>query len=67
MTQFTFCLSDADTDRLFAVKELQGKQNLTGNQFARQLLEDVLFRLFPPIPQYDQNGRLINQGSYRGE
>ena len=45
MTEFTFYLSDADTERLFAIKELQGLDDLTGNEFARKLLEEELYRL----------------------
>lgn len=60
MTEFSFYLSDADTERLFAIKELQGRDDLTGNEFARLLLENELYRLFPAIPQYDDNGQLLN-------
>lgn len=66
MTEFTFSLSAEDTDRLFAIKQLQGLDNLTGNEFARQLLEGELYRLFPAIPKYDDNGNLINADRYRG-
>ena len=45
ITEFTFYLSDADTERLFAIKELQGLDDLTGNEFARKLLEEELYRL----------------------
>lgn len=47
MTEFNFYLSEADTERLFAIKELQGRNDLTGNEFARLLLENELYRLFP--------------------
>ena len=60
MTEFSFYLSDADTERLFAIKELQGRNDLTGNEFARLLLENELYRLFPAVPQYDDNGQLLN-------
>lgn len=45
MTEFRFYLSDSDTERLFAIKELQGLDDLTGNEFARKLLEEELYRL----------------------
>lgn len=45
MTEFSFYLSDADTDRLFTIKERQGRDDLTGNEFARLLLEQELYRL----------------------
>lgn len=60
MTEFNFYLSEADTERLFAIKELQGRDDLTGNEFARLLLENELYRLFPAAPQYDDNGQLWN-------
>lgn len=66
MTEFSFYLSEADTERLFAIKDLQGRGDLTGNDFARQLLEGELYRLFPAIPKYDENGELINADRYRG-
>ena len=63
MTEFNFYLSEADTERLFAIKELQGRDDLTGNEFARLLLENELYRLFPAVPQYDDNGQLLNAKS----
>lgn len=45
MTEFNFLLSDSDTDLLFSLKEKQGFSDLTGNEFARQLLEMELHRL----------------------
>ena len=66
MREITFYLSETDIDRLFAIKELQGRDDLTGNDFARQLLEEELYRLFPAAPEYDENGELINADRYRG-
>lgn len=60
MTEFNFYLSEADTERLSAIKELQGRNDITGNEFARLLLENELYRLFPAVPQYDDNGQLLN-------
>ena len=60
MTEFNFYLSSEDTDRVFAIKKLQGRDDLTGNEFARLLLENELYRLFPAVPQYDDNGQLLN-------
>lgn len=67
MTEFNFTLSADDTDRLFVIKKLQGRDDLTGNEFARLLLQDTLFRMFPSRPQYDESGHLINAECYRGE
>lgn len=66
MVEFTFYLSANDTDRLFAIKQLQGKDNLTGNDFAAELLEAELQRLFPAVPDIDESGNIKNAYSYRG-
>ena len=52
-TKFEFYLSEEDTERLFAIKENQGKEELTGNEFAKELLEAVLYQLHPGRVQYD--------------
>lgn len=67
MTEFNFYLSEADADRLFAIKELQGRDDLTGNEFARLLLEGELWRLFPAVPQFDDDGNVSNADRYRGQ
>lgn len=67
MVEFSFYLSEDDTDRLFAIKELQGKNDLTGNEFVRMLLEDELYRLFPADVKRDEQGRIINADKYRGK
>ena len=67
MTEFSFYLSSEDTDRLFAIKDLQGRRDLTGNEFARQLLEDELWRLFPAVPQFDDDGHVSNADRYRSQ
>ena len=56
MAQFDFWLSNEDTDRLFAVKNAQGKNDMTGNEFARYLLEKELHRLHPKVVRFDENG-----------
>lgn len=61
-----FSLLDADAERLFAIKELQGAADLTANEFARQLLEQELYRLFPAVPRYDDSGQLLNEDRYQG-
>ena len=66
MAEFNFNLSNEDTERLFAIKKLQGKDNLTGNEFARQLLEGTLYQLFPALPERDENGDILNHEKYRG-
>ena len=56
MVKFEFYLSDDDTERLFAIKEQQNKDGLTGNEFAKELLKDVLYRLHPNKVKYDDTG-----------
>jgi hypothetical protein len=67
LTEFSFYLSDADTERLFAIKELQGQNDLTGNEFARRLLEGELYRQFPADVKRDEQGCIINADKYRGK
>ena len=66
MTEFNFYLSDNDTERLFDIKKLQGRDNMTGNDFARELLESALYRLFPAVPEVDENGNVLNADKYKG-
>jgi hypothetical protein len=57
MAQFDFRLSNEDTNRLFAIKKKQGKDNMTGNEFAKYLLEKELHKLHPAIVRdVDENG-----------
>ena len=60
MTEFNFYLSADDTDRLFALKAEAGAGDLTGNEYARQLLERELHRLHPETVKYDdETGDII--------
>lgn len=59
MPQFEFWLSSEDTDRLFSIKSTKGKANMTGNEFARELLERELHRLHPKTPRFDEYGNEI--------
>ncbi len=60
MTEFNIYLSADDTDRLFALKAEAGENDLTGNEYARQLLESVLHQLHPERVRYDDNtGEII--------
>lgn len=60
MTQFTFYLSAVDTDRVFAIKKLNGADDDTGNEYARKILERELHRLFPAVPEFDEQGEVVN-------
>lgn len=66
MPDINFYLTNSAMDRLFAIKKLQGKDDLTGNEFAAQMLEDELYRLFPVAPDFDDRGNLLNADKYRG-
>ena len=44
MTEFTIMLSDRDTDLLITLKQRAGLDDLTGNEFARQILEAEIHR-----------------------
>lgn len=59
MPIFEFWLGTEDTDRLFSVKAAQDKNGLTGNEFARELLEKELYRLHPGMVRFNENGEEI--------
>ena len=45
MTEFTLYLSDTDTDLLFYLKQQQGFNSMTGNQFAEKILTESMHRI----------------------
>ena len=53
MPRIEFDLSPDDLDRLFAIKKKLGRDELTGNEFAQELLENELYRLHPAPVRYD--------------
>ena len=59
MTEFTFYLSDDDTARLWALKEEARERNLTGNEYAAQLLAQALRQRYPEPVRYNENGEII--------
>lgn len=59
MTEFTFYLNDGDTARLWTLKEEAGERNLTGNEYAAQLLAQALHQLHPEPVRYDESGEII--------
>ena len=61
-----FDISLEARERLWAVKEIQGKDNLSAGEFARDLLEAELRRLFPGNPELDEQGRIMNPEVYTG-
>lgn len=50
MYEIKFFVSANTLDRLFALKEREGKHNLTGNEFAAELLEEILRERQPFLP-----------------
>lgn len=54
-TKFEFYLGDEDTERLFALKEDAGNDDLTGNEYAKELLSGVLHRMHPDTVKYDDD------------
>ena len=67
MGNFDINLSREDIDRLFAVKKIQGRDDMTGGEFAEYLLSKELRRLFPGRPDVDENGDILNAAEwYRG-
>lgn len=66
MPFFEIYVSDEDRDRIFAIKQIQGKTSLTGSEFAAELLHSKLINLFPEDPEYDDGGYITNLKSYRG-
>lgn len=65
MTSFNFNLDEADTARLFAVKQMQEQDDLTGNEYAKKLLQDVLYKMFPSVPKFDEEGNITNPEAFR--
>ena len=51
--KFEFYLSSDDTERLFALKEENKKDNMTGNEYAKELLESILHRMHPERVMFD--------------
>ena len=59
MPQLEFYISNEDLNRLVAIKRKQGKDKLTGNEFARELFEKELHRLHPRKVEFDECGNEI--------
>jgi hypothetical protein len=66
MVEFNFYLDDDDFDRLDAIKQLQGRDKVKFDDFARDLLEKELRRLYPDKPQFDDDGHPTNTACYTG-
>lgn len=64
MSGFEIPLSYDDKQRLFAVKKLQGKDEMTGGEFAAELLTKQLRKMFPAVPEVDEAGNITNADRY---
>lgn len=53
MVKLEFYITDADMDRLWAVKEKAGQDNLSGNEYAKVLLCNALHQLHPEKVECD--------------
>lgn len=53
MVKIEFYLSDEDADRLFLLKDKEEKFNLTGNEYAKEILSSVLKNRYPLLPKED--------------
>ena len=54
MVKFEINLSDNDYDRLYVLKEKENKGNLTGNEFAAELLSEVLRIRVPKLTKQEE-------------
>lgn len=63
--ELNFYLSSNDSDRLFAVKNLTGNNDLTANEFAEKLLSNLLQHVFPKGPRYSERGELLNPEEFQ--
>ena len=62
MTEFNFYLSDDDARLLFDKKELRGLDELTGNEFAKRIIEEYLHQNGPDFLEegmIDYVGRVL--------
>ena len=50
MVEFEFYLSSEDFDRMTVIKKRMGKDELTFNEFAKELLHKELYKLQPKVP-----------------
>lgn len=54
MVKLEFMIPDEDMERLWAIKDQQGKGNLSGNDFAKELLIAELHKLHPDKVREDE-------------
>ena len=66
MKTFTISLPAADLDRLFAIQQMQGRDDITSGDFAGYILSKELRRIFPGLPELDETGAVSNPEQYSG-
>lgn len=54
MVNFEFYLGDEYFDRLCVLKKKMGKEDLTFNEFAKELLQKEIYRLQPHRPTEEE-------------
>lgn len=56
MVKLEFYISDNDVDRLFYLKnEIEKKNDLNGNEYAKELLVKLLHSKVPYVPEQDED------------
>jgi hypothetical protein len=61
MSGVNFYLSNEDLDRLFYLKAKANRDDLTGNEYAKELLHNLLYSKCPRVPERDENGDYITE------
>ena len=59
MAKLEFDLSTEDTERLFYLKQKNGKTDLTGNEYAEKLLHMMLYKECQMVPVRYEDGDYI--------
>lgn len=59
MAKLEFDLSTEDTERLFYLKQKNGKTDLTGNEYAEKLLHMMLYKECQMVPVRNEDGDYI--------
>ena len=51
---FALWINRDDYDRLYALKEEDGKEDLTGNEYAQELLKEIIHKRHPERVQFNE-------------
>lgn len=66
MKKITISLPAADLDRLLAIQQMQGRDDITSAEFGAYILSKELRRIFPGLPELDESGAVSNPEQYSG-